>query len=37
MIKIHLLAGILLLALAPLALAQKTGAPTKKLYCWTEN
>lgn len=37
MSKIHLLAGTLLLALAPLALAQKTGAPAKKLYCWTEN
>ena len=37
MIKIHLLAGILLLALAPLALAQKTGEPAKKLYCWNEN
>lgn len=37
MTKIHLLAGTLLLALAPLALAQKTGAPAKKLYCWTEN
>lgn len=37
MTKIHLLAGALLLALAPLALVQKTGAPTKKLYCWAEN
>ena len=36
MTKIHLLTGALLLALAPLALAQKTGEPTKKLYCWTE-
>ena len=37
MTKIHLLTGTLLLALAPLALAQKTGEPAKKLYCWTEN
>ena len=37
MTRIHLLAGMLLLALAPLALAQKSGEPTKKLYCWTEN
>jgi len=37
MTKIHLLAGTLLLAMAPLALAQTTGAPAKKLYCWTEN
>lgn len=38
MTKIHLLTGTLLLALAPLALAQKAGtAPAKKLYCWTEN
>lgn len=34
MTKIHLLAGTLLLALAPAVLAQ---APAKKLYCWTEN
>lgn len=37
MTKIHLLAGALLLVLAPLALAQKTGSAAKKLYCWTEN
>lgn len=38
MTKIQLLTVTLLLALAPLALAQKTGdAPAKKLYCWTEN
>ena len=36
MTKIHLLAGTLLLVLAPLALAQKTG-DAKKLYCWNEN
>ena len=36
MTKIHLLAATLLLALAPLALAQKTG-DAKKLYCWNEN
>ncbi len=34
---IHLLTGTLLLALAPLALAQKTGESAKKLYCWNEN
>ena len=39
MTKIHLLAGTLLLALAPLATAQQSGspAPAKKLYCWNEN
>lgn len=37
MTKIHLFAGMALLALAPSALAQKSGEPTKKLYCWTEN
>lgn len=37
MTRIHLLTGTLLLALAPLALAQNTGAPAKKLYCWNEN
>ena len=37
MTKIHLLTGALLLALAPLALAQTPGAPAKKLYCWNEN
>lgn len=37
MTKIHLLTGTLLLALAPLSLAQKSGEPAKKLYCWTEN
>ena len=34
---IRLLAGTLLLALAPMALAQKTGDTAKKLYCWNEN
>lgn len=34
---IHLLTGTLLLALAPLALAQKSGETAKKLYCWNEN
>lgn len=32
-----LLAAALLLALAPQAFAQKTGAATKKIYCWNEN
>lgn len=36
MTKIQLLTGLLLLALAPPVLAQQTGAPAKKLYCWTE-
>jgi hypothetical protein len=37
MTKIHLLAGTMLLALAPLATAQQAAAPAKKLYCWSEN
>ena len=37
MTKIHLIAGVLLLALAPAALAQKSGESAKKLYCWNEN
>ncbi len=37
MTKIHLLTATLLLALAPLALAQNANAPGKKLFCWTEN
>lgn len=37
MTKIQLLTGMLMLALAPTVLAQKTGAPAKKLYCWTED
>jgi len=36
MTKIQLFTGMLLLALAPFALAQKTGEATKKLYCWNE-
>lgn len=38
MSKIHpLFAATLLAALATQALAQKSGPPTKKLYCWNEN
>ena len=36
MSRIRPLTAALLLATAPLALAQKTEAPAKKVYCWTE-
>lgn len=36
MSRIRLLTAALLMALAPLAMAQKTEAPAKKLYCWNE-
>ena len=36
MSRIRPLTAVLLLATAPLALAQKTEAPAKKVYCWNE-
>lgn len=36
MSRIRPLTAALLLAMAPLALAQKTEAPAKKVYCWNE-
>lgn len=36
MSRIRLPIALLLVSLAPLALAQKSDAPAKKLYCWNE-